>query len=284
METKDDSSFHINLANYFAKMPLYLDLPTQKKPNTRKLVEQPWQHTKAAILEKDKENLWDNITNTLCNLDFIQAKASAKMTYDLVDDFNAVLAVIPDNEKNFREEKDRLAKMEKYTNDLILYAKGEQRELDIPQSVRLLTEQEIGKEIERIKTNQTRADRLTDFANFLGQEGHNLQNYAYRFAHFTLQLAWNYAGEGPVGKAADMHEPMATKLLLRLSPSTRPLWNPKPQTLKILKGHTEDVNAVAITPNGNWVLTGAEDKTCILWRSEERRVGKECRSRWSRYQ
>ena len=25
------------------------------------------------------------------------------------------------------------------------------------------------------------------------------------------------------------------------------------------------------------------DAACVLWRSEERRVGKECRSRWSPY-
>jgi len=35
--------YHSNLIDYFASKPLYLDEPTQKKPNVRKLLEQPWQ-------------------------------------------------------------------------------------------------------------------------------------------------------------------------------------------------------------------------------------------------
>ncbi len=34
--------YHITLASYFQSKPLYLDETTQKNPNTRKLVEQPW--------------------------------------------------------------------------------------------------------------------------------------------------------------------------------------------------------------------------------------------------
>jgi hypothetical protein len=37
--TKD---FHKNLAEYFANKPCYLDLTDQRKPNLRKLIEQPW--------------------------------------------------------------------------------------------------------------------------------------------------------------------------------------------------------------------------------------------------
>ena len=82
-------NYHISLSNYFATKPLYLDEPIQKKPNTRKLVELPWQQTKA--------EMWDEVTETLCNLDFIQAKAAAKMTYGLMDDFISLLSIIPDN-------------------------------------------------------------------------------------------------------------------------------------------------------------------------------------------
>ena len=32
--------YHTNLSKYFASKPLYLDSPTQKKPNTRKHIEQ----------------------------------------------------------------------------------------------------------------------------------------------------------------------------------------------------------------------------------------------------
>jgi len=44
-----------------------------------------------ATFSANQGQLWDEVTDTLCNLDFIQLKACAKMTYDLVKDFNDVL-------------------------------------------------------------------------------------------------------------------------------------------------------------------------------------------------
>ena len=72
---------------------------------------------------KPKHELWDEVTETLCNLDFIQAKAVAKMTYDLVRDFNDVFELIPDNAENIKQEKARQTRMEKYTRDLIACAR-----------------------------------------------------------------------------------------------------------------------------------------------------------------
>ena len=109
-------SHHKNLALYFASKALFSNEIEQKAPNVRKVAEQPWQMTRA--------EMWDAVTDTICDLDFIQAKACAKMTYDLVNDFNEVLAAIPDNAENIRIEKERQARMQKYTNDLIAYAKG----------------------------------------------------------------------------------------------------------------------------------------------------------------
>jgi hypothetical protein len=94
-------------------------------------MEQPWQQTRA--------ELWDEVTDTLCNLDFIQAKAVAKMTFDLVRNFNDVLGVIPDNAENIRQEKARQERM-------IIFP--------------------------------TRLDKLRNFINFPGKEAANLQNYA----------------------------------------------------------------------------------------------------------
>ena len=159
--SQNEIKYHTTLASYFASKPLYLDEPIQKKPNTRKLVEQPWQQTKG--------KMWNEVTDTLCNLDFIQAKAVAKMTYELVNDFNATLEVIPDNTETIREEKERQARMDKYTQDLIACAKGEItiNELELPDSITPWTREQTKEEIERIKTNPNRADRLDDFINFL---------------------------------------------------------------------------------------------------------------------
>ena len=247
------------LADYFSVQPLFFDGDLQKKPHIRKCMELPFQQTKA--------ELWDEVTETLCNLDFIQAKAVAKMTYDLVRDFNDVLELIPDNAENIRQEKARQVRMEKYTCDLVACAKGEISldELEIPESITPWTQEKIDAEIERLKTNPTRSDKLKDFLNFLGQESNNLQNYASEFKHFAWQQAWNFTNDGPVGRAAEKLDPAAGKTLLRRILPTRPPWNPMPQVLQILKGYTSYVTAVAITSDGKRAISGAEDDTCIVW-------------------
>ena len=249
--------YHSILADYFSGKPLYLDEPTQMKPGTRKLVELSFQQTKA--------EMWDEVTDTLCDLEFIQAKAVAKMTYDLVNDFNAVLQEIPYNAENILEENERQARMYKYTRDLIAYAKGEIKVLEMPETVPLWSEEKTNAEIERMKTNPIELDRLRDFINFLGQEAGNLQNYAHEFPHFVTQQAWNYANSGPVSNAAEKGNTAIHKSLLLRDQSIRPPWNPLPQVLYILKGHTNYIEVVSITPDGKKAISGSVDQTCILW-------------------
>ena len=253
------NDFNKNLAEYFASKPLYLDEPQQKKPNVRKLVEQPWQQTKG--------EMWDEVTETLCNLDFIQAKAAAKMTYELGSDINAALEVIPDNAENIRKEKERQARMDKYTHDLIACAKGEISvdELEIPESITPWTEEQTETEIERIKNSPTNADLLKDFLYFLGNESSNLHNYASEFAHFTYQQAWNYTTDGPVGKASEKLSHKFYSSLLCRSIVTRPNWNPIPTILETFKGLQTLVNAVAVTPDGRKAISISFSGTLILW-------------------
>ena len=253
------TNYHSTLANYFAAQPLFFDGELQKKPHIRKCMEQPWQQTKA--------EMWDEVTNTLCNLDFIQAKACAKMTYELVTDFNDVLEVIPDNAENIRKEKERQARMDKYTRDLIACAKGEitRFELEVPESTTPWPQEKIEDEIERMKTAPLRSDKLRDFLSFLGQEAGTLQNYAREFPYFTLQQAWNYTAGGFVGSAVEKASIEAYHYLLLRNPLSRPKWNPKPQTLKILRGHNNVVSTVRITSDGNIAFSGSSDQTCILW-------------------
>jgi len=264
----DKLKFHKTLASYFQSKPLYLDDPTRKKPNTRKLVEKPWQQTKG--------ELWDEVTNTLCNLDFIQAKAAAKMTYELVNDFNAALEVIPDNQKTIREEKERQARMDKYSRDLIDCAKGliTKEELEIPESITPWTNEQYNTEIERIKTKPNRADKLNDFKLFLGQEAKNIQDHALEFTHFSTQQAWNYSDIGPVGKEAEKGLTEISKFLILRIPAFRPLWNPIPQVIRTFKGHKDKIYAVSITPDGYWAISASRDKTCILWDMKTGRIAK----------
>jgi WD40 repeat protein len=79
MEKVENLYFHKTLASYFTSKHLYLDEHIQKKPNTRKLVEQPWQQTKG--------EMWDEVTNTLGNLNFIDAKVTSNLFDDLLNDY-----------------------------------------------------------------------------------------------------------------------------------------------------------------------------------------------------
>ena len=72
--------YHTTLSDYFSVQPLFFDSDLQKKPHIRKCVELPFQQTKA--------KLWDEITNSLCNLKFIEAKTSANLINDLIIDYD----------------------------------------------------------------------------------------------------------------------------------------------------------------------------------------------------
>jgi WD40 repeat protein len=249
--------YHGCLAYYFSSQPNFFDGDLQKKPHIRKCMELPFQQTNA--------RLWEEVIVTICNLDFIQAKTCAKMTYDLVKDYNVVLQVIPDNAENILEENERQARMEKYIMDLIAYAKGEIHELEIPETKPFWSEERINAEIGRMKANPSRLDRLNDFMNFLSREASNLQNYSHEIPNFVTQQAWNNEDSGPVGKSAENTSQFFLKNLMLRSTPNRLVWNTLSQTIYILKGHTDYVSAVAITPDSKWAISSSWDKTCILW-------------------
>jgi WD40 repeat protein len=243
----DTLHYHASLSNYFSAQPLFFDSDLQKKPNIRKCVELPFQQTKA--------ELWNEVTETLCNLDFIQAKACAKLTYDLVGDFNEVLEVIPDNAENISKEKARQERMAKYTYDLIAFAKGEITVLDIPESITPWPQEKIEAEIERIITNPTRLDRLKDFLFFLGQEGDNLQNYCNEIPNFTIQQAWNYTNNGSVGSEVNKLIKERNNTLLLYGEIDRLSYNPLPIIDKVQIKNNAETSFVSFSNDGTNAFT-----------------------------
>ena len=256
--TLNEQKYNLTLSHYFSAQPLFFDADLQKKPHIRKCMELPFQQTKA--------KLWDEVTNTLCNLDFIQAKACAKMTYDLVKDFNDVLEVIPDNAENIRQEKARQARIEKYWQELINYTKGEISVLEFPECIISWTHTQIIEHINKIKCNPSNLDKLKDFLNFLLIETHNLQIYASNFPNFTYQLAWNHQKDGPVGKASEekIKENESSILFLHSNDSRR-TWNPLSQIVRYLKGQMSEINAAAISTDETKILSVSQDGTFLIW-------------------
>ena len=84
------SIYHTTLSIYFQTKPLYLDEPTQKKPNIRKLVELPWQQTLG--------EMWDEVTETLCDVFFIEARAKSEMLDLQQQEYFNILSLIINSE------------------------------------------------------------------------------------------------------------------------------------------------------------------------------------------
>ena len=100
----------------------------------------------------------------------------------------------PEKEKERRKQE----RLDKYAQDLIACAEGKIScfNLEVPESIAPWTEEQIDAEINRIKSNPTRADRLNDLINFLGSEADNLNEYAHRFSKLTAQQTFNFFSSG----------------------------------------------------------------------------------------
>ncbi len=74
---------HRQVAEYLADMDTVVRAPGHANLNVRKLSELPYQQRKA--------KMWRNLEETLCNLEFMQAKCHAGLIYDLIADYDATL-------------------------------------------------------------------------------------------------------------------------------------------------------------------------------------------------
>lgn len=199
------------LSPYFITKPLYLDDTIKEKPNVRKLVEQPWQQTKA--------EMWDEVADDLCDLNFIEAKCIAGMTYDLIRDFELLLIYIPENRNRYIEEQEHKQRVNKWINESIIYARkcSERRDLQMfrqplnefepvlpepPNSCRLWTDEEIESEHERLIDHPTIIDKLNFFYGFVFIESYAL-NENNRQKGFIIQHAFNYSPDGLIHDIAN---------------------------------------------------------------------------------
>jgi len=254
---------HRGLARYFGSQKLYAKEEDKKTVNLRKVSELPYQQTHG--------EMWSEIEQTLCDLHFIAAKCAAGMTYDLVGDYNRALDALPEAQPEKEGKLKHEARVKKYTEDLIAYAKGEIDHLDIIPSVEPWSEEKIRRDTERIIKNPTCLDRIQAFSQFVSSESHALVKFAAHHG-FVVQQAYNSASSGPVVSAAEaiINAGVSEVLLLRL-PAQRPDYNPRPALLTTLEGHTEWVTAVALTVDGRRAVSGSYDYTLRVWDLERGR-------------
>ena len=114
---------HESLAQYFGAQDLQFEKDGKQSPNVRKVSELPYQQTQG--------EMWDEVEQTLCDLLFIEAKCVSGMTYGLIADYNAALDALPEVREQKQKELDLEARIKKYVNDLIAYARGQIAELEV---------------------------------------------------------------------------------------------------------------------------------------------------------
>ena len=252
---------HEGLAQYFGEQTLWLEKEGKKTANLRKVSELPYQQTYG--------ELWDEVEQTLCDLHFIEAKCAAGMTYDLIHDYNNALDALPEAQPEKQKKLEHEARVKKYIEDLIAYAKGEIKHLDTIPSVEPWSDEKIRQDNERIINNPTRLDRIRAFSQFINSESHGLVKFAYH-PGFVIQQAYNSGRSGPVVRAAEsiVADARVGNILILLLPFQRPNYNSRPALLRTLEGHEEDVMSVSITPDGTRAISISEDETLKVWDME----------------
>jgi WD40 repeat protein len=289
--------YHTCIAEYFSGKPLYLDESTSSKPNTRKLVEQPWQQTNAAIFDYETDS-WDEVISTLCDLYFIEAKCAAGMTFDLIVDYHNSLNNIPENQSKVKEEKQQKDRVDRWIREIIEYSRkwselrdrkkhpikwflnkilyaSHQQNPQFPASpplCRMWTQEEIEEECQRIIENPTRLDRLSAFKGFVSSQYYFLIEYGKRKA-FILQHAFNFEPSGFVHDAATIILAVQEQYIVRRWPIEL-CPNPMPALLMTLKnsnpptGEPSYVRSISVTPDGGCAVTANDDKTIRVWNLE----------------
>jgi len=219
------TNYHTTLASYFASKPLYLDEPIQKKPNTRKLVEQPWQQTNA--------KLWDDVTKTLCDLKFIEAKNSAGLLYGLIAEFKLVLTKLPESIKIKQKELESENNINRYIEDINKFSNGSISNINTISTINPISNDEIQRENEKIIGNITRFDKIKAFSQFVNFESHGMTRFG-SMPGFIIQQAYNSSFNGPVAISAKSQLLKSTDVLLLQIDKQRSDYNSYPGVISRL--------------------------------------------------
>jgi WD40 repeat protein len=278
--SQPNSIYHKTLAEYFCGRSLYLDEPINKNPNIRKLIEQPWQQTEAAIYEANID-LWDYAIETLCDLRFIGAKCEGKVTSSLIDDYNNALSNQPENLVQMKQDLQQREILDRWTREIIGYSKecnewrnnsfinnnimkSEPQLPKIPVSCRIWTQEEINSEYRRIREYPTRFDKLKAFFDFVQRKLQSLRELS-EFLDYAIQCAFNYEPEGIIHRTAAFLLSKEKNLKVLREWYENNEINTHPALIKTLEGPNSWITCVDMTPNGQFVVTGCNDSSIQVW-------------------
>jgi WD40 repeat protein len=246
--------YHITLSNYFAVKPLYLDDPTQKTPNTRKLVEQPWQQTKA--------ERWNEAAETLCDLWFMDAKVRNGLVYELQEDYSFILNELPENIEERKRKEEYGKRMEKYIENLTAYSRGDIPELDIIESIKPRTSDK--KKVNNgNEENDINLKNLKLFSAFVNSESHNFIRFGI-IPHFLIQQANNFTDKGLIFDISEKcsEQIQSGTLILDINSWKNKISSSNPLK-RTIRGHIK--NSISITADGGIAISGAQKGNIGMW-------------------
>jgi len=241
-------------------------------------------HLTAHLVEAER---WEEVCNLLCDLRFVETRCRVGEVFELLADYQMALASLPEAQPDILERREREEQVAHWTGELLAYARArsDRREriekrlpVDVaepklpspPASCRIWTDEETEAECRRITDSPTRLDHLTAFSAFVGGQCYPLLDSGQRYG-FTLQHAYNYAPAGAVHNSAEhLLASCKSPLLLRRWPQDS-VYNPKPALVSTLVGHSDRVDSVSITPDGNRAVSGSWDGTLRVWDLESSR-------------
>ena len=248
---------HNLLAEYFGNQPLWQKEDSSRAPNLRKVSELPYQLIYA--------QLWDFVDKTLCDLNFIEAKCTARMTYELVTDFNEAIMALPENQYQNQIEGAASESLRKYAENLQKYAGGEITNLEFPSLdvIRKVVAREASPK--QFKTTSKRRDRLKAFSKFVSTYSQTLFEYRHQ-PGFCVQQAYNSAISGPVSDAAEriIAEDNTSHMFLKI-PSKRPHPDSTSCLSMVLVGHSSTVTCLRLSIDAKQALSGSSDFTLRQW-------------------
>jgi WD40 repeat protein len=257
---------HSDIATYFREVAIELDgeFPKWRWEQKRSLSELPHHQLSAGM--------WNALEKTLTDISFVEAKSRTGMVYDLIRDYAAAERAWPGQEEERRREDARQRCMQGYVDALIAYsrahtARREGRDVEIPPlpvpppSVARTSEPEVAE----ISREWTPIERVRVWEHFVSN--HTVDLISGQEPAF--QIAYNSADSGPVA------DTLEDRLRRGFGPSVpwvrlinRPPFLLHPMCLKMLEGHTDRITAVAVTPDGQWAITGGWDRrdyTLRVW-------------------
>lgn len=211
---------------------------------------------------------WDDLSQILTDLRFIEKKCMAGMTYDLVRDYEDAIWALPDCRPIIENQKRQTQRCQDYTEAIMAFARGAAAFPEAVYATQPLSDAAIAAENNRMMTSPTRQDKILSFYRFIFSQRHNLARFS-SIPGFCLQQAYNYTKSGPVAKASQNILTQGVDYIILEQIVSHSLERSlQPALLRTLAGHSSWVICTAMTPDGQIAISGSVDETLRVWSPE----------------